>query len=80
MKEPIDFPVILTEKKLNALVRKFALWIVQAKIGSEAMIIPNPNDPETSIYSKEAEKMLKIEIEEIKESMEDFFKIGLYRQ
>jgi len=79
MKQPIDFPVILTEKKFNALVRNYALSIVQAKMGSEAMIIPNPNDPDTSIYSKEAEEMLKIEIKEAKGGLEDFFKIGLYR-
>ena len=54
MKEPLDFPVILTKKKFNALVRNYALSIVQARMGSEAMIIPNPNDPDTSIYSKEA--------------------------
>ena len=49
MKAPIDFPIILTKTDFENLVREYAISIVQARIGAEAMLVIEIEDTRSGL-------------------------------
>ena len=75
MNKPLDYPIILTEEKMNELIKEIASSIVCAKYNSEH-IVPSKSYPGASTYTKEGQDSINAIQLEWRHHLTEFFELN----